>query len=79
MESNGKRVNLQGEFNEYNAGVINFGEPGTNGQHSFLLNFYTRADVFQVSSLVSASHKKPIVVEKEPVTNHEELMSNFFS
>ena len=35
MESNGKRVNINGEVLEYSTGVVNFGEPGTNGQHSF--------------------------------------------
>jgi len=31
MESNGKRVNINGETLEYSTGVVNFGEPGTNG------------------------------------------------
>lgn len=35
MESNGKRVSLSGEDLAYETGVVNFGEPGTNGQHSF--------------------------------------------
>ena len=36
MESNGKSVTLSGEdLVGYRAGVINFGEPGTNSQHSF--------------------------------------------
>lgn len=35
MESNGKRVSVTGETLGYEAGGINFGEPGTNGQHSF--------------------------------------------
>lgn len=35
MESNGKRVNRQGEPLAYETGPIVFGEPGTNGQHSF--------------------------------------------
>ena len=35
MESNGKRVALDGTPIPFNAGEINFGEPGTNGQHSF--------------------------------------------
>jgi len=35
MESNGKRVNRDGEPVEYNTGPVIFGEPGTNGQHSF--------------------------------------------
>ena len=35
MESNGKRVNRAGEPLAYETGPIVFGEPGTNGQHSF--------------------------------------------
>ena len=35
MESNGKRVTLSGEKINYQTGAIYWGEPGTNGQHSF--------------------------------------------
>jgi glucose-6-phosphate isomerase len=35
MESNGKHVTLLGEPVDYNTGPIYWGEPGTNGQHSF--------------------------------------------
>lgn len=35
MESNGKRVDRDGHDLPFEAGEINFGEPGTNGQHSF--------------------------------------------
>jgi len=35
MESNGKRVNRFGEPVAYSTGPVVFGEPGTNGQHSF--------------------------------------------
>src|SRR5205085_12117295 len=35
MESNGKRVTLSGEPVNYQTGPIYWGEPGTNGQHSF--------------------------------------------
>ena len=35
MESNGKRVTLTGEAVDYQTGPIFWGEPGTNGQHSF--------------------------------------------
>jgi glucose-6-phosphate isomerase len=35
MESNGKRVNRFGEDLSYDTGPAVFGEPGTNGQHSF--------------------------------------------
>ena len=35
MESNGKRVNRDGKPVAYSTGPVVFGEPGTNGQHSF--------------------------------------------
>jgi glucose-6-phosphate isomerase len=35
MESNGKRVNRDGGAIDYMTGPVIFGEPGTNGQHSF--------------------------------------------
>ena len=35
MESNGKGVSLEGEPLPYGSGEFIFGEPGTNGQHSF--------------------------------------------
>jgi glucose-6-phosphate isomerase len=35
MESNGKHVTLEGERVDYQTGPIFWGEPGTNGQHSF--------------------------------------------
>jgi glucose-6-phosphate isomerase len=35
MESNGKSVTLDGQFVDYETGQIFWGEPGTNGQHSF--------------------------------------------
>jgi glucose-6-phosphate isomerase len=35
MESNGKHVTLQGATVDYDTGAVYWGEPGTNGQHSF--------------------------------------------
>jgi glucose-6-phosphate isomerase len=35
MESNGKRVTFRGEPVNYQTGAVFWGEPGTNGQHSF--------------------------------------------
>ncbi len=35
MESNGKQVTLDGARIDYQSGTIYWGEPGTNGQHSF--------------------------------------------
>jgi glucose-6-phosphate isomerase len=35
MESNGKHVTLEGSATDYQTGAVYWGEPGTNGQHSF--------------------------------------------
>ena len=35
MESNGKHVTLTGRHVDYDTGAVYWGEPGTNGQHSF--------------------------------------------
>ena len=46
MESNGKHVTLDGVPVDYETGPVYWGEPGTNGQHSFyqLIHQGTRAD-----------------------------------
>ncbi len=45
MESNGKSVNRQGEPVNYKTGPVIFGEPGTNGQHSFYQHLHQGTDI----------------------------------
>ncbi|MFW5644159.1 MAG: glucose-6-phosphate isomerase [Alkalispirochaeta sp.] len=45
MESNGKQVNRDGEPVAYATGPVVFGEPGTNGQHSFYQLLHQGTDV----------------------------------
>ena len=45
MESNGKRVNRDGQPLSYVTGPVIFGEPGTNGQHSFYQLLHQGQDV----------------------------------
>ncbi|MDR0683812.1 MAG: glucose-6-phosphate isomerase [Spirochaetaceae bacterium] len=45
MESNGKRVNRAGEPVPYATGPVVFGEPGTNGQHSFYQLLHQGTDI----------------------------------
>ncbi len=65
MESNGKSVNRNGEELFYNTGPIIFGEPGTNGQHSFyqLLHQGTDTIPLQFIGFSSSQYGKDIVVE----------------
>ena len=45
MESNGKRVNRDGKALAYSTGPVIFGEPGTNGQHSFYQLLHQGTDI----------------------------------
>ncbi len=45
MESNGKSVNRFGESVNYPTGPVIFGEPGTNGQHSFYQLLHQGTDI----------------------------------
>ena len=45
MESNGKSVNRFGESVNYVTGPVIFGEPGTNGQHSFYQLLHQGTDI----------------------------------
>jgi len=73
MESNGKRVNRDGEPVDYATGPIIWGEPGTNGQHAFYQLIH------QGTRLIPADFLAP-VESKNPVGRHHPmLLSNFFA
>jgi glucose-6-phosphate isomerase len=48
MESNGKRVDLDGEPLPYGTSPVVWGEPGTNGQHAFFQMLHQGTDVIPV-------------------------------
>jgi glucose-6-phosphate isomerase len=73
MESNGKSVTLDGTRVDYETGPIYWGEPGTNGQHSFYQLIH------QGTKLIPADF---IGFERSlnPVANHHDLlMANVFA
>eukprot|EP00753_Platysulcus_tardus_P004987 PLAT12812.1.p1 GENE.PLAT12812.1~~PLAT12812.1.p1 ORF type:complete len:582 (+),score=301.19 PLAT12812.1:252-1748(+) len=78
MESNGKRVARDGSVLPFKAGEINFGEPGTNGQHSFYQLIH-QGRVIPCDFIGFCRSQRPIEMDGEVVTNHDELMSNFFA
>ena len=78
MESNGKRVALDGTPILHKTGEINFGEPGTSGQHSFYqLMHQGRVVPCDFIGFCEPQHGESL--NGEPVSNHDELMSNFFA
>jgi glucose-6-phosphate isomerase len=78
MESNGKRVAIDGTLLPYEAGEIIFGEPGTNGQHSFY-QLVHQGRTIPAEFIGFANSPNPTFLAGEPVSNHDELMSNFFA
>ncbi|MGK2860139.1 MAG: glucose-6-phosphate isomerase [Thermoanaerobaculia bacterium] len=73
MESNGKRVTLDGKVVDYQTGPIFWGEPGTNGQHSFYQLIH------QGTKLIPCD----FIAFVEPINNvgrhHDILIANVFA
>ncbi|MDR0785391.1 MAG: glucose-6-phosphate isomerase [Treponema sp.] len=65
MESNGKRVNRFGQPIAYSTGPVVFGEPGTNGQHSFYQLLHQGSDVvpLQFIGFVESQRKDDVAVD----------------
>lgn len=78
MESNGKHVSRHGVVLDYEVGEVDFGEPGTLGQHSFFQLLHMGQTV-PCTFIGFVESQNPICEEGEPVSNHDELMSNFFA
>jgi glucose-6-phosphate isomerase len=66
MESNGKRVNRNGEPVSYSTGPVVFGEPGTNGQHSFYQLLHQGTDIvpLQFVGFTESQRHDDVVVDK---------------
>ncbi|XP_024399239.1 glucose-6-phosphate isomerase, cytosolic isoform X2 [Physcomitrium patens] len=78
MESNGKGVAIDGTPLPYEAGEIEFGEPGTNGQHSFYQLIH-QGRVVPCDFIGAVRSQHSVFMPGEKVSNHDELMSNFFA
>ncbi|HKQ84664.1 MAG TPA: glucose-6-phosphate isomerase [Steroidobacteraceae bacterium] len=73
MESNGKRVTLEGEAVAYDTGPIYWGEPGTNGQHSFYQLIHQGTRLIPCDFIAFAQSLNPLGEQ------HDMLMANVFA
>jgi glucose-6-phosphate isomerase len=73
MESNGKHVTLQGTPVEYQTGPVYWGEPGTNGQHSFYQLIHQGTRLIPCDFIGFAKSLNPIG------RHHDILMANVFA
>ena len=73
MESNGKHVTLDGVRVDYDTGPIYWGEPGTNGQHSFYQLIHQGTTLIPLDLIGFARSLNPVG------EHHDLLMSNVFA
>jgi glucose-6-phosphate isomerase len=73
MESNGKRVTLDGAAVDYETGAIYWGEPGTNGQHSFYQLIHQGTKLIPCDFIAFAETLHPLPRHKDI------LMANVFA
>jgi glucose-6-phosphate isomerase len=73
MESNGKHVTLTGEHVSYDTGAVYWGEPGTNGQHSFYQLIHQGTTIIPVDLIGFGKTLNPIR------DHHDILSSNVFA
>ncbi|CAL5349250.1 unnamed protein product [Camellia sinensis] len=82
MESNGKSVSIDGVPLPFETGEIDFGEPGTNGQNSFYQLIHQRCYIELELLNVCEEYRtdrQGRVIPCKVVSNHDELMPNFFA
>lgn len=73
MESNGKSVDREGNYINYQTGPIIWGEPGTNGQHAFYQLIHQGTKLIPCDFIGFANSHNPIG------DHHIKLMANFFA
>jgi glucose-6-phosphate isomerase len=73
MESNGKHVTLDGLHVDYQTGAVFWGEPGTNGQHSFYQLIHQGTKLIPLDLIGFAKTLNPLG------DHHDVLMSNVFA
>ena len=73
MESNGKRVTVDGRAVDYQTGPIYFGEPGTNGQHSFYQLIHQGTPLVPCDFIGMCQSLNPLG------QHHDLLMANVFA
>lgn len=76
MESNGKSVNRFGEPVNYATGPVIFGEPGTNGQHSFYQLLHQGTDIIPLQFVGFKNSQMGVDVDIQGSTSQQKLCAN---
>jgi glucose-6-phosphate isomerase len=76
MESNGKSVNRFGKKLDYQTGAVIFGEPGTNGQHSFYQLLHQGTDVIPLQFIAFQQNQTGKDVDIQGSSSQKKLCAN---
>ena len=76
MESNGKSVNRDGQPVSYVTGPTIFGEPGTNGQHSFYQLLHQGTDIIPLQFVGFRANQTGVDVDIQGSTSQQKLCAN---
>ena len=76
MESNGKSVNRFGEPVDYPTGPVIFGEPGTNGQHSFYQLLHQGTNIVPLQFVGFKNNQMGVDVVIQESTSQQKLCAN---
>lgn len=76
MESNGKSVNRENKKVKYSTGPVIFGEPGTNGQHSFYQHLHQGTDIVPLQFIGFLESQAGTDVVSEGSTSQAKLNAN---
>ncbi len=76
MESNGKSVNRRGDPVDYQTGPVIFGEPGTNGQHSFYQLLHQGTDIIPLQFIGFKESQQGVDLTIDGTTNQTKLNAN---
>ena len=76
MESNGKSVNRFGGEINYKTGPVIFGEPGTNGQHSFYQLLHQGTDIVPLQFIGFKENQMGVDVEIKGSLSQKKLCAN---
>jgi len=79
MESNGKRIDKEGHAVDFDTGPIVWGEPGTNGQHSFYQLIHQGTNIVPIDFIGFRENQLQNDLLVKRSTSQEKLLSNLFA
>lgn len=79
MESNGKHIDKEGHFVDFNTGPFIFGEPGTNAQHSFYQLIHQGTDICPLEMIGFKLPQRKYDQAYKGTTSQEKLLANLLA